>query len=510
MLEHSEHAARLMGSLLLFTKYFYKLRTGNEFLIPEPVSRESHVITICKALTETVTGDVTRLMINVPPRHGKTEMLIHYVAWTMAKYPDSKFLYLSYGKQLAAKQTHIIRQIMSFPEYRALFGVEICKDSSAKDNFKTTQGGEVYAAGADGAITGNGAGIQNCLRFGGAIIIDDIHKPKEALSDTIRESIHDWYYNTVYPSRLNSPTRTPIIFLGQRVHEDDLPGRLIKESREGEWKLIKLKALDSRNRVLNPNMFTTDILLDHKKKSPYEFSAQYQQEPQPAGGGLFKEEWFPLLDIEPDFISTFITADTAETTKEYNDATVFSFWGVYKIIYEGIETGEYGLHWIRCHECRVEPKDLKSEFMSFYSLCMRNDVKPKLAAIEKKSTGVTLLSTLRSLQGIQILDIERNRNSGSKSDRFLSIQPFIASKLISLPSHARHTKMCVEHMGKITANDSHRFDDIADTCVDAVHLALIDKIINIDHNVNKTDPGLLRAYSNHISKMDQLRISSWD
>src|SRR3990167_1459957 len=160
---------KLLGSLLLFTKTFYRLRTGREYEISQPEGRESHHITMAKALTGTQRGEINRLIINCPPRYGKTELCIHYIAWCLARYPDSNFIYVSYSHGMASKQTKVIREILLLPYYQRLFGIKIKSESSAKDNFETEHGGSVYAAGADGTITGFGAGIANCDRYGGAI-----------------------------------------------------------------------------------------------------------------------------------------------------------------------------------------------------------------------------------------------------------------------------------------------------------------------------------------------------
>lgn len=463
----------LSASLLKFTQEMFFVRTGRRFDLSEPIGRESHYITICRALTRIMRGEINRLIINVPPRYGKTEILIHFVAWALAQFPDSNFLYVSYSVGLAKKQTKTIRQIVGMNEYRDLFGVGLSEDVSAQGNFETLKGGSVYAAGADGEITGRGAGIKGVDRFGGAIVIDDIHKPAEVNSDTIRQSINDWYFNTLQ-SRLNDPKKTPIIFIGQRLHEDDLAANLIKS---GDWETIIIPALDVVGNALHPDMHSKENLLKMQETMPYVFSAQYQQDPQPAGGGIFKPEWFCQLDEDPEILSTFICADTAETDKSYNDATVFSFFGLYKIKHNNIETGLIGIHWIDCIELRIEPKDLESEFLSFYTGCMRYKVKPRIAAIEKKSTGVTLLSTLKNIRGLHTMDIERTKASGSKTTRFLEIQPVVAAKTVSLTKGARHVDKVIEHMRKITANDSHRHDDIADTLYDGIKLGIIDNII---------------------------------
>ncbi len=460
---------QLAGSLLEFTQTFYRLRCHRLFVLSEPVGRESHYITISKALTKVIDGEISRLIINVPPRYGKTEMLIHFVAWCMAIYPDSNFLYVSYNLDLAMKQTATIKNLIEMKQFRDIFGVRLSQDTRSKANFETTAGGSVYAAGAGGTITGRGAGVRGVAnRFSGAIIIDDIHKPDEATSDTIRESVTEWYYNTMI-SRANN-AQTPIIFIGQRVHEADLAGHFIEQ---GGWHVLSLPALDQMGNALHPDLHTKESLLQIEKNTPYVFAAQYQQNPQPAGGGIFRPEWFYIMDQEPQILATFITADTAETAKTYNDASVFSFWGLYRVE----NTDEWALHWIDCLETRVEPKDLEDEFLDFYHKCAHHPVKPRLAAIEKKSTGVTLASSISKIRGLQVRALDRNSTSGSKTERFLAMQPYVAGKLISFTKDAKHKDACIEHMRKITANNSHRFDDIADSCQIAVEVGLIDKYV---------------------------------
>lgn len=494
-----------LGSLLRFTQIFYRHRTGRKFDLSYPPGRESHYISISRALTKVARGETKRLIINVPPRYGKTELLIHFVSWTLAQHPQSNYIYVSYSHSLAKKQTHIIRSIIQMPEYRNLYGVTLREDTSAKDNFETTQGGSVYAAGAGGSITGRGAGIKGYDLFGGCIVIDDIHKPDEVTSDTIREGINEWYYNTLQ-SRINSPN-TPIIFIGQRLHEDDLASNLIKS---GEWETLIIPAIDSAGNPLHPEAHDLPTLKKMQETSPYVFASQYQQDPQPAGGGIFKPEWFVTHEFEPTITYTFITIDTAETDKNYNDATVFSFWGLYKIKHADVETDTYALHWLDCLETRIEPKDLKDEFFAFYSDCMRYKVKPSLATIEKKSTGVTLISILKEYQGLQIYEMERNITSGSKTTRFLEAQHYVASRRISLPLYGKHTKMCIEHCRKITANDSHRWDDIADTLYDAIKIALIDKtlVLKTQDRVNYSD--VARRMMSTTNQINRARKSAYE
>jgi hypothetical protein len=505
LIEETHTREKLLGSLLLFTRTFFKLRTGREFIMPVPIGRENHCITISKELTKVIRGETTYLGIQVPPRYGKTELCIHFIAWALARYPDSNFIYVSYAHSLAAKQTSIIRNIITMPEYKELFDVEIKADSSAKDNFETTDGGSVYAAGSGGTIVGRGAGIQGIDRFGGCIVIDDIIKPDEAPSDKIRMGNNEWYLNTL-SSRQNSP-KTPILSIGQSTHEDDLAANL-KQGFDGhKWSFLTLKALDDAGNALDPARHTVERLRTMETKMPYVFAAQYQQNPQPAGGGIFKPEWFVQLDEDPEMIATFVTADTAETDKSYNDATAFSFWGIYKIKEAGIETDMMGLHWIDCIEERVLPKDLEPLFMSFWRTCLLYREKPKLFGNEDKSTGVTLNSILSKLRGINILPIQRNKTSKwgkytGKTGRFLACQPFVASGIVSLTRGKKHVDLVLNHMKKITANDSHLHDDICDTFADAVDLALIEKTIE-NYSVNKVDTD--SVMSNLMAQMQELQ-----
>ena len=483
---------RMLDDLLFFTKVFFKLRTGRKFETPQPVGRESHYTIIAKALYRVYKGECTKLIINVPPRYGKTEMLINFVAWTLAQNPESNFLYISVSHDLATRATSLIRNIITTPSYSKMFEVKLRGDSSAKDSFTTTAGGTIEAIGSGGTIVGKGAGLRGYNGFGGAIIIDDVHKPDEATSDVIRESVIGWFYNTLL-SRRNNGDKTPIIYIGQRVHEQDLAAHLIEQN--AGWETIILPALDGADNPLCPELHSKYELKQMRDQQQYVFASQFQQNPQPAGGGLFKTNDFLILDDEPKILSTFITVDTAETEKHYNDATVFSLWGLYEINSFGLDTKLYAIHWLHCVEIFVEPKDLQKEFLEFYAMSHRKGMIPSFCAIEKKSTGTTLISVLKDVQGLVVVQTERTIKSGSKTDRFISMQSIVAQKRVTLPYGAKHTKMCIEHMAKITANNTHRRDDIADTCYDAVKIALIDKTV---HQLTKSNDKVYGESAKHI------------
>ena len=393
----------------------------------------------------------------------------------MSIYPDAQFMYLSYSKTIAVKQTAMIKRLMQLPMYELLFGINILHDSKAKEFFKNNHGGTVAAFGAAGSITGFDAGLPGLDRFTGALIIDDAHKPDEVHSDTVREGVIQSYKETA-SQRLRGKN-VPIIFLGQRLHEADLPAFLLEGGDGYEWERVVLTSLDACDNPLYPESFPYEMLCKIRDTNPYVWASQHMQNPIPAGGALFKPEYFPILDEEPEMLMTFIVCDTAETDKTYNDATVFSFFGIYYIETMGAKTKELGLHWIDCMEIRVEPKDLTPHWLRFWTECVRYKTTPTIAAIEKKSSGSTLISLLDEIRGIRIMDVERMLKRKSKTQRFLDIQPLVYSKRVSVRDDENLVNRVVTHMSKITANNSHRFDDIADTLADGIRLALIDKTL---------------------------------
>jgi predicted phage terminase large subunit-like protein len=508
-LQNNDVASQLRGSFLAFTEFFYPLLTGRKFIVSQPIGRESHHIIIARALSSASRLEIPnhKLLINVSPGSGKSTLLAMWVAWTLATYPDSRYLYISYSKVLAAKHTETIKRIMQLQHYQFLFNVRIRHDSKAREYFQTTNGGAVAAFGSGGAITGQDAGLPGLERFSGAVIIDDAHKPDEVHSDTIRQSVIDNYRETIQQRARG--INVPFIFIGQRLHEDDLGAYLISGKDGYEWHHVILKSIDDAGNALYPEVDPLSKLLKKQETDPYVFASQYQQDPIPAGGALFKPEWFVMLDDEPDILYSFITCDTAETSKSYNDATVFSFFGIYNIDSYGVSTGQYGLHWIDTLECRIEPKDLKPTFLEFWSQCMRYQKPPQMVAIEKKSTGGTLLSLLDEIRTIRTTDIPRTREQGNKTKRFLAVQPYIAERRVSFPAMGRHVKLCLDHMSKITANETHRWDDICDTCADAIRIALIEKTL-ISATVNATNYNdIAKSVTSTQNKINRLRKSAY-
>lgn len=498
-------SSELLNDLALFTKVFFRLRTGKDFRISQPQSRKSHHNIIFKALNRVVSGECKNLLVNVAPRHGKSEILIHFCAWAIARNPMSNFLYVSVSQELAVKASVAVREIIASPYYKKCFGVELKSGSEAKDDFQTSAGGSFAALGANSTIVGKGAGNFGSEKFAGAIIVDDLQKPQEISSKMQRENCINWWSTTLL-SRRNNGNNTPIICLAQRLHAEDISSYLLQQEN---WEYVILKSLDDAGNALHPDLYNKQDLIRMKETQPYAFYSQHQQNPQPEGGTIFKIDYFKILDEDPNIISTFITVDTAESVKDYADYSVFSFFGLYKVVQNYVETDVYALHWLDCYEARIEPKDLQPEFLAFYAKCMRYKVKPKFSAIEKKSTGATLSSVLGSLQGMNILPIERTRASGNKTTRFLEMQPYVASKLITFTNGAKHLKPTIAHMCAITTNDTHAHDDICDTLYDAVKLSLIDNTLTNMVNNPSVNKALVNEILHTQQKVNSDRLNRW-
>lgn len=283
-------AARL--SPLGLARYMFRARKGYEFIVA------SHHHVISDALMRVYLGLTTRLIINIPPRYSKTELaVVMFIAWCLGHDPDSEFIHTSYTGGLANNNAFAAKQIVESEEYARIFpGVALRTDSKAKGDWRTTAGGVVYSQGSGGTITGFGAGK---LRegFGGAILVDDPHKPAEAGSETMRKNVIEWFGNTL-ESRKNSP-QTPIVLIMQRLHEADLSGFLLAGGNGETWEHIGLPALREDGTALWPAKHSVETLRVMQRANPYVFAGQYQQRPAPLEGGEFKPDMIGVIEAIP-------------------------------------------------------------------------------------------------------------------------------------------------------------------------------------------------------------------
>ncbi|CAP41308.1 phage terminase large subunit [Bordetella petrii] len=280
------------ADLYFYTRWmFYQRRR-----FPWKRARQHRIL--CDALMRVFRGECRRLVVNMPPRYSKTEIAVqNFISWALGHYPDAEFIHTSYGAKLAAKNSLQTRDILDHPAYQEIFAdTRLHPSSMARDDWKTTAGGVMYATGSEGAITGFGAGKQRD-GFGGAIVIDDPHKPDEAESDTIREGVIEWFQNTL-ESRTNTPD-TPIIVIMQRLHQNDLAGWLLDGGNGEAWEHVCIPARNEDGTPLWPEKHSAADLDRMEAANPYVFAGQYMQRPSPRDGGVFKPGRIEIVDALP-------------------------------------------------------------------------------------------------------------------------------------------------------------------------------------------------------------------
>lgn len=277
--------------LYFYSRYMFLRRKNFKWL------KNHHHRVICDALMRVYRGECKRLIINVPPRYSKTELaVVNFITWCLGKVPDAEFIHTSYSTRLAVNNSWQARELLTTEAYQDVFRARLNEDSKAKDEWRTTAGGVLYATGAGGTITGYGAGKQR-EGFSGAIIIDDPHKPDEATSEVMRANVIDWFQNTL-ESRLNS-RETPIILIMQRLHENDLAGWLLAGGNGESWEHVCLPAIQPDGTALWPAKHSIEDLRRMEAASPYVFAGQYMQSPAPLEGGLFKPNQIQIIDALP-------------------------------------------------------------------------------------------------------------------------------------------------------------------------------------------------------------------
>ena len=296
--------AKCLHSTLFFTRYFFKKLNGKKFIVGE------HHKTIGEALDKVYRGETKRLIINIAPRYGKTELAVKmFIARGLALNPSAKFIHLSYSDSLASTNSEGTKDIIESEAYRQMFPeVELRQDAKAKKKWTTHQHGGIYATSSSGQVTGFGAGSTDGEGFGGAIIIDDPIKPDDADSSVLRDKINN-KFNTTIRSRVNS-RNTPIVIIMQRLHSTDLCGYLMEEE-PGEWEVVSLPCIKEDGTPLWPYKHTIEELEKLKLADPVTFDRQYMQDPKPYFGLVFPEgelNRFSMDDLigEPEAIISYI------------------------------------------------------------------------------------------------------------------------------------------------------------------------------------------------------------
>lgn len=325
-----------LSGTLNFTRYFFLKKFNRKFVVGD------HHKQISDVLDRVLSGELKKVIINIAPRYGKTEIAVkNFIAEGLALNPKAKFIHLSYSDDLVRDNSSGVQEIMGLPEYKRLFDAKPTSTNSKK--WYTEQGGGLYAVSSAGQVTGFGAGlvdeesetekadidefmpgISADENFGGAIIIDDPIKPDDALSPKLREKVNNKFDSTIR-NRVNS-RKTPIIIIMQRVHEQDLCGYLIS-NEPGEWHVLSLPCIytdkQGNEQSLWPFKHTLDELRKLRQKNSFVFDTQYMQNPKPAEGYLYND--LKTYQVIPMTESRKVKAyvDTADTGDNYLCSIVY-------------------------------------------------------------------------------------------------------------------------------------------------------------------------------------------
>lgn len=251
-------------------------------------------------------GEIKRLMIAMPPRHGKSELASRrFPAWYLGRNPDKQIIAASYNSDLASDFGREVRNIVHSPEFSCLFDTALAQDSKAANRWHTDKGGMYVAAGVGTAITGRGADV---------LLIDDPFKDRqEADSEITRQRVWDWYTSTAYTRLMPGGA---VVVISTRWHDDDLSGRLLAEQDTGgdKWELLSLPAIDDTGAALWPDWYPLGRLEQIKSVLPArDWNALYQQNPIPDDGDYFKAAWFGEYDQLPANLRNYGASDYAVT-----------------------------------------------------------------------------------------------------------------------------------------------------------------------------------------------------
>ncbi len=420
--------------------------------VVEPATRfrpNWHIDAICEHLEAASRGEVRRLLITIPPRHMKTlQAAVFWPAWVWLSRPERRFLYASYAHSLSITHSLICRRLIQSEGvgsraagtllerlgYRGLveliWGAEawaLRDDHNRKGRFENTRTGFRLATSVGGTVTGEG---------GDFLVLDDPHKPEEAQSDAVRESMLDWHDST-WTTRVNDAATGVQVIVMQRLHERDLAGHVLER---GGWEHLCLPAeyephhpcvwpRDPRTEpgeVLWPKWGQPWLREKRTELGSYGYAGQYQQRPAPAEGGILKRDWWRYHDPDgplPHFEEIVQSWDMAFTDTDGSDYVVGQAWGRF--------TGEkYLLHQVRA---RIEFTDTVHAVRELTAWVEENFPKHRSHAklVEDKANGPAVISTLRR----EIPGLIAVPPRGDKVARARAVAPELESGNVYLPGH---------------------------------------------------------------------------
>ena len=402
-----------------------------KYVWPEMLVGEHHK-RIAKALDRVVSGECKRLMIAMPPRHGKSQMGSYlFPAYLMGKKPDSKLIVGSHTAELAQRFGRMIRNLVEDERYSEIFPeMKLSADSKAAGRWNTAHGGEAFFIGKGGAMTGRG---------GDVVVLDDILDEQDAVSETAMENTWEWY--TSGPRQRLQPNGA-IIVINTRWKTDDLSGRLLRQQgqlKADQWEILEFPAILPSNTPLWPEYWSLDELEKVKMSIGLKkWNAQWQQQPTNDDGAILKREWWRKWKHDEPPLCDYIlqTLDTAYSKKETADFSVIATWGVFQA---SADSGP-SLILLSVKKGRWDFPELKRIARDEYRYWQPDNV-----LIEAKATGTPLQHELRKM-GIPVtMYSPGGRRSGQdKVSRANAVAPMLESGMVWYPEGEEFAQDLVE------------------------------------------------------------------
>lgn len=416
-----------------------------------------HHKVMADAFERVANGELKRLIINMPPRHTKSEFASFlFPAWFLGRYPEKKIIQTAHTAELAVGFGRKVRNLISQEDFQSVFpGIELSSDSKAAGRWNTNKRGDYFAIGVGGAVTGKGADV---------LIIDDPHSEQEAAlgayNPEVYEKVYEWY--TSGPRQRLQPGGAIIIVM-TRWSTRDLTGKIIKSvtQKEGvdDWEVIELPAIMPSGDPLWPEFWPLDQLESLRAELPVsKWSAQYQQDPTSEEGALIKREWWREWekDSPPPCEAIIQSWDTAFLKTQRADYSACTTWGVF---YWPDDDGKSqpNLILLDAYKEKLEFPDLKRAAYDKYW-----EYEPDQMIVEAKAAGSPLIFELRAM-GIPVTEFTPSRGQ-DKIARVNAVSDLFASGVIWCPA----TRWADEVIEECAAFPTGDHDDLVDSTTQAL------------------------------------------
>ena len=403
------------------------------------------------AFNRIASGELKRLIINMPPRHTKSEFASHlFPAWYLGKYPDRKVIQTAHTAELAVGFGRKVRNLVGSEDYQKIFpDVSLSIDSKAAGRWNTNLGGEYFAIGVGGAVTGKGADI---------LIVDDPHSEQEAAMNdpSVYDKTYEWY--TSGPRQRLQPGGA-ICLVMTRWSKKDLTGSIIKASIErggaDEWEVIEFPAILPSGNAVWPEFWPIEQLEALKAELPLsKWSAQYQQDPSSEEGAIIKREWWREWEQKDPPQCDFVIQswDTAFLAKETADYSACTTWGVFTN-----NDGEANIILLDALQERLEFPNLKIRAYQMYK-----EYDPDAFIVEAKAAGTPLIFELRQM-GIPVGEYTPSRGH-DKIARVNAVSDLFSSGHVWAPK-TRWAELVIEEFASFPLGDH---DDLVDSSTQAL------------------------------------------